>query len=165
MVNSFVYQSPKLANRFANVLLSNWQLSFLISAHSGFPFNPLTGTDASLTGVGQDRPNVVGNPYATSGNPLAWISPSAFVANAAGTYGNAGYNSLTGPGFFDIDTNLTRYFPIHENHRIQLRFEFFNTLNHTNFSAPVNSLKSSTFGIIQSSLDPRILQFAMKYTF
>jgi hypothetical protein len=165
MVNSFVYQSPKLANRFANVLLSNWQLSFLISAHSGFPFNPLTGTDASLTGVGQDRPNVLGNPSATSANPLAWINPSAFVANAAGTYGNAGYNSLTGPGFFDIDTNLTRYFPIHENHRIQLRFEFFNTLNHTNFSAPVNSLKSSTFGIIQSSLDPRILQFAMKYTF
>jgi hypothetical protein len=164
-VNSVVYQTPKLGNWAANLFLSNWQLSFLISAHTGFPFNPVTGTDASLTGVGQDRPNVVGTPYVSNVNPLVWINPSAFVSNAAGMYGNAGYNSLTGPGFFDLDTNLTRYFPIREHQRVELRFEFFNTLNHTNFNAPVNNLKSATFGLIQSSLDPRILQFAMKYTF
>jgi hypothetical protein len=165
IVNSVVYQTPKFTNRGENLLIGNWQLSFQVSAHSGFPFNPVTGTDASLTGVGQDRPNVVGSPYATSSNPLVWINASAFVPNAAGTYGNAGYNSLIGPGFFNVDTNLTRFFQIREHQRIELRFEFFNTLNHTNFSGPVSSLKSATFGLIQSSLDPRILQFAMKYTF
>jgi len=113
----------------------------------------VTGADASLTGIGQDRPNVVGNPYAHSANPLVWVNASAFVANSPGTYGSTGYNALTAPGFFDLDTNLTRFFPIREHQRIELRFEFFNTLNHTNFNAPVTSLKSSTFGIIQSSLD------------
>ena len=64
-----------------------------------------------------------------------------------------------------MDSNLTRFFQIREHHRVELRFEFFNTLNHTNFSAPVSSLKSAAFGVIQSAADPRILQFALKYSF
>jgi len=44
----------------------------------------------------------------------------------------------------------------------ELRFEFFNLLNHTNFNPPVATLNSSTFGKIQSAGDPRILQFAAK---
>jgi hypothetical protein len=165
LVNSFVYQTPKLASRGANLLVGNWQLSFLISAHTGFPFYPITGTDASLSGVGQDRPNVVGSPYVRNTHTLVWINASAFAQNAAGTYGNAGYNGLTAPGYFNMDTNLTRQFPIREHQRFELRFEFFNLLNHTNFNAPVNRLASATFGVIQSSLDPRILQFAAKYSF
>jgi Carboxypeptidase regulatory-like domain len=53
-VTSVVYESPKFANRGVNLLVGNWQLSFLTSAHTGFLFNPVTGVDASLTGVGQD---------------------------------------------------------------------------------------------------------------
>jgi hypothetical protein len=165
IVNSLVYESPKFANRAVNMIGGNWQLGFLISYRSGFPFTPLTGSDASLTGVGQDRPNVAGDPYVRNTTTLTWISPSAFTPNAAGKYGNAGSNSLGGPGFFGWDTNLTRLFRITERHRVELRFEFFNTLNHTNFNNPINSLKSATFGLLQSSADPRLLQFAAKYSF
>jgi hypothetical protein len=164
-VNSFVYESPKFSGRAANLALGNWQLAFLISTHTGFPFTPTTGVDASLTGVGQDRPNVVGNPYIRNTSALLWVNAAAFVPNAPGTYGNAGYNSLIGPGYFDLDANLTRFFKIGERHRLELRFEFFNALNHTNFNLPVSNLKSATFGSIQSAGDPRILQFALKYAF
>jgi hypothetical protein len=164
-VMSVVYESPKFANRGVNLLLGNWQLSFLTSAHTGFLFNPVTGVDASLTGVGQDRPNVVGNPYVRNTNTLVWINAAAFVPNAAGAYGNAGYNSLKAPGFFGMDSNLTRFFKVREHQRFELRFEFFNVLNHVNFNAPVANLRSPTFGIIQSAGDPRILQFALKYSF
>lgn len=165
LVNSIVVNSPKFSNRAVEALAGNWQLAFQITAHSGFPFSPLTGVDASLTGVGLDRPNVVGNPYVQNLNTLLWVTPSAYVANVPGTYGNAGANSLVGPGYFDWDTNLSRFFPIHEQQRVELRFEFFNMLNHTNFANPVNNLHSSTFGLIQSAADPRILQFAAKYLF
>ena len=94
-----------------------------------------------------------------------FIRPSAFVPNATGAYGNAGYNSLIGPGFVDCDANLTRFFQIGERHRFELRFEFFNLLNHTNFGNPANSLRSATFGVIQGAADPRLLQFAAKYSF
>jgi hypothetical protein len=165
LVNSFVYQTPKFANRRTNLLVGNWKLALMAAAHVGFPFYPTTGTDASLTGIGQDRPNVVGSPYVRNTDTLVWINAKAFAPNAAGTYGNAGWNSLIAPAYFNMDTNLTREFPISERQRFELRFEFFNMLNHTNFSAPVSRLSSATFGLIQSSLDPRILQFAAKYSF
>ena len=172
LVNSVVAESPKFHNRAENWILGNWSLSFEVTAHSGFVLNPTTGVDASLTGIGQDRPNVVGNPYAQSTNPLIWLNPSAFVANAPGTYGNAGFNSLHGPSFFDIDTALSRYFPIREHQRVELRFEFFNVLNHVNFANSsalstgiIANLHSATFGQIQNAADPRILQFALKYVF
>jgi hypothetical protein len=146
-------------------VFGHWQLGSLFSVHTGFPFTPLTGVDNSLTNVRQDRPNVVGDPYVKNTSSGVWISPAAFVANPLGTFGNAGYNSLRTPGFFDLDANLTRYFPIREHQRIELRFEFFNLLNHTNFNTPVATENSSTFGRILSSGDPRILQFAAKFTF
>jgi Carboxypeptidase regulatory-like domain len=162
---SLLYQVPKLSNGVVNQVFGHWQLGTLFSAHTGFPFTPLTGVDNSLTNVRQDRPNVVGDPYVKNTGSGVWISPSAFVPNPLGTFGNAGYNSLRTPGFFDLDANLTRYFPIREHQRMELRFEFFNLLNHTNFNTPVATENSATFGKILSAGDPRILQFAAKFTF
>jgi hypothetical protein len=64
-----------------------------------------------------------------------------------------------------MDATLSRYFPIRERQRLELRFEFFNALNHVNFMNPNSTLSSPTFGVIQSAYDPRILQFALKYVF
>jgi len=115
--------------------------------------------------VGQDRPNVLGNPYVKNTNTLVWINPSFFALNPLGTFGNAAYNCLQGPGAFSMDANLTREFQIREQYRVDLRFEFFNLLNHTVFNNPGTNFRSSTFGLIQSSQDPRIVQFAVKYSF
>jgi hypothetical protein len=162
---SLVYEVPRFTNRAVDQILSHWQFGSLFSAHTGFPFTPGTGVDNSLTGVGQDRPNVVADPYVRNTSTLVWINPASMVANAPGTFGNAGYNSLIGPGFYDLDANLTRFFQIRERQRFELRFEFFNLLNHTNFNIPVTSRSSSTFGKIQGAGDPRILQFAAKFSF
>jgi hypothetical protein len=52
-----------------------------------------------------------------------------------------------------------------EYKEFQLRFEFFNPLNHTNLNNPVGGMTSSAFGKIQSAADPRILQFVGKFSF
>src|SRR5262249_34540179 len=164
-VTSFVYESPRFRSRLMRELLGHWQFGSLRSYHMGFPYTPTAGVDNSLTGVGQDRPNVVGDPYVKNLSTLVWVSSSAFRANAQGTYGNAGYNSLAGPRFFDVDANLSRTFRVTEHYQFQLRFEFFNLLNHTNFNNPVGNISSANFGRIQSAGDPRILQFAAKVSF
>jgi hypothetical protein len=156
---------PRLSDRAVNTILGHWQLGSLLAVHTGFPFTPTTGVDNSLTGVRQDRPNVTGDPYVRDTQAQIWINPAAFVANPLGTFGNAGYNSLIGPRLFDLGANLTRSFPVREHQRFDLRFEFFNLLNHTNFNLPVSSKSSATFGRILSSGDPRILQFAAKFVF
>jgi hypothetical protein len=162
---SFVYETPKFANRGVNTVFGNWRPSFLFSVRPGFLFSPMSGIDNSLSGVGQDRPNVVGEPYVKDTHTRVWINPAAFVLNPLGTFGNAGYNSLRGPGSFSFDANLTRVFQIRERQRLDLRFEFFNLVNATSFNNPGTNLRSATFGLIQSAGDPRILQFAVKYSF
>jgi hypothetical protein len=164
-VASLVILSPKFAGRWTNMLLGDWQLSPIISAHSGGPFNPTTGVDNSRTGEGADRPNILGNPYTQNLNTRAWLNTAAFSANTVGTFGNAGWNSLVGPSYFDLDVSLSRWFTVRESQKLQLRFEFFNATNHVNFANPSSGLNTSTFGTIFSAGNPRILQFAAKYVF
>src|SRR5205085_6101461 len=115
--------------------------------------------------VGLDRPNALSNPYVRNTSTLLWLSPAAFAPNAAGTFGNAGVLSLVGPRYFNMDLGITRSFAVRERHRVEARFEAFNSWNHVNFSTPVASLQNARFGQITSAGEPRILQVAMKYSF
>lgn len=167
---SFVVESPHFSNVWTNRLLGNWKLAPIFSIHSGLWFTVVTGLDNSLTGVGNDRPNVVGNPYVRNLKTQQWLNPAAFVASPAGTYGNLGSDSLVGPAYFDIDTAVSRGFTIKEKQRLELRVEFFNLTNHVNFNVSANNgaldnnIQDPTFGRIFSDVAPRILQFAVKYT-
>jgi hypothetical protein len=162
---SLVAQMPRFATEWKNRVLGNWQLAPLVSIHTGTWFSPTTGVDNSLTGVGLDRPNMVGDPYVRNTTALEWLNPAAFAANPVGTFGNAGAYSLQGPGYFDVDLGLSRSFQLRESKRLEARFEDFNSLNHTNLSNPTATLSSAHFGQITSAGSPRILQLALKLTF
>ena len=126
----------------------------------------VAGSDISLTGLGSDRPNVVGN--AVSSNPTLsqWFTTTAFQRQAAGTFGNAGRNVLRGPGTWNADLAISRNFPVHENIKLNIRWEMFNMFNHARFNSPGVSLNSAnTFGVITGAQDPRIMQVAGKMTF
>src|SRR5579871_1951931 len=109
---TFVVESPRFTNVWTNRLLGNWQLAPIFSLHSGTWFTVFTGLDNSLTGIGLDRPNPVGNPYVRNLSTQQWISPSAFAANPIGTFGTLGSDSLLGPAYFAIDAAVTRRFNI-----------------------------------------------------
>jgi len=162
---SAVLESPRLKNRLADRLVGVWKLAPIITARSGTWFTPFTGVDNSLTSIGLDRPNLVGDPYVRNLKTLQWITPSAYVPNPIGTFGNAGNDSLEGPGAVNVDVALSREFIVRERMRFELRFEAFNLANHPNFSNPDNFLSDSTFGQIQSDAGPRILQFAARFQF
>ena len=105
------------------------------------------------------------------GNPNQWFNPNAFVLPAAGTYGNVGRGVLSGPGLADLDLSLFKNLALTERVRLQIRSEFFNVLNHANFSSP-NAIVfsgtqiSSTTGLITSTATTsRQIQFGMKLTF
>ena len=85
---------------------------------TGFPVNPQTGKDNSLTGVGLDRPNVASNEvYVHTGHTsklYQWVNPALYTPNALETFGDAGHNSLRTPGYFDVDSAISREFKVHE---------------------------------------------------
>jgi hypothetical protein len=175
---SVVYAIPFFhdAPRTLRYAFGHWQASSIIGASSGLPFTVTTGSDASLTGVGFDRPNIVGIPYRSSYTSRAdqlskFFNTAAFVKNSPGRYGNAGRNILTGPGLTNASLTLVRDFPISDRlGKVQFRSEIFNVFNHPNFGQPDGILADKTFGQISTTgpaniADPRIVQFALKYQF
>ncbi|MBV9266936.1 MAG: TonB-dependent receptor [Acidobacteriaceae bacterium] len=168
-------------------IVNNWQLAPIFQARSGQPLLVTSGKDNSLTGLGNDRPNLVSsNVFAanavcsSSVICVQYLNPAAFAQNPTGTFGNLGRNAVRGPGFFNIDVALSRNFKMTERLSLQARAEAFNIINHTNFvgafapagqpagvtygTASVN-LSASNFGQLTGAYDPRILQFAMKLVF
>ena len=73
--------------------------------------------------------------------------------------------TIVNPPNLQNDFALTRTFKLSGAQSVQLRWEVFNVLNHVNFNALVTSLNSGTFGTIQTAGDPRIMQFALKFTY
>ena len=156
---SAVYLTPKLSNRSLRLVASGWQISGIVRVLSGDYFSSNAGVDQALSGTNDQRPQqVLSNVYTPQKNIRQWLNPAAFAQPAAGTYGNMGPGTIEGPGFFGIDTSVTRKFQ-------EIRGEAFNVLNHVNPLDPVGTLTSSTFGQIQAASDPRILQLALKYVF
>jgi len=168
---SFVYEIPLLRGKgWLDKAFGGWALSGLITKSSGLPVYVISGRDFSLTGVGFDRPDLVGDPIRSfsSRNDMIsrYFNTAAFVANQPGKYGSAARNIFSAPGAANTDVSLVKSFPIGERlGKLQFRAEFFNTLNQVRFGGPVTNFTSNTFGQIQSAGDPRVIQFALRYQF
>jgi Carboxypeptidase regulatory-like domain len=86
-------------------------------------------------------------------------------------FGNSGVGVILGPGQFNWDMSLiknTQVGGIRENATLQFRAEFFNVFNHPQFNNPatLDVSKTTTFGqITTTSVNPRVIQFALKYIF
>lgn len=162
---SFLATSPHFENRMEQRLVGDWELSTILTKRSGYWFSPFAGRDNSLIGAGAERLNVIGDSHVSDPSIQQWFNQGAFAANGPGTFGNAGRNSLQGPGSFNADLAVMRSIGLGESRRLQFRVEAFNALNHANFGNPRSSLTDANFGRILSANNPRILQFAMKVIF
>ncbi len=174
---SATYELPfgRGTHGFEKQMIGGWQLNGIVTLLTGFPMTPQIGSNRSGDGDTRnpDRPNV--NPAFTgpvvTGNPNQWFNPNAFLLPTPGTYGNLGRATLTGPGLADVDVSLFKNVAISERLRLQIRAEFFNVLNHANFSTPnaivfSNGAISSSAGLITSTTTTsRQIQFGMKLIF
>ena len=161
-------ETPEFSSRTARMLASGWRLSGIFRAQSGDTLTVTTGSDRALSGMQasiQRANQVKDNPYG-DGSINNWLDPTAFSQPALGTYGNSVRNAFDGPGLRQIDLSLVRSFEIRTGQRIEARIEAFNALNWFIYANPATNLSAANFGRITStSVDPRVMQFAMKYTF
>jgi hypothetical protein len=163
---SLVFKSPDFKSRWIHRLAADWQASGIYTFTSGSWLTLTDGTDVSLTGLGSDRPNVAADWHVADPTIKQWFNTSAFTKQTAGTFGNAGRNTILGPSNWNVDAALWRTFRITESKKMDVRVEAFNVLNHTRFTNPGTSLSNgNTLGQITSALDPRIMQLALKLNF
>jgi carboxypeptidase family protein len=162
---SGVVSAPKFGSRMTQAVAGGWQLSTIYRVQTGPALTITSGRDNALNGNTNQRADQIGNSVVSNPTPDKWFNTAAFVANGPGTTGNSGRNSVRGPGTWNIDMAVTRKFAVKEGQNLELRAEGFNILNHTRLGNPITSIISSDFGRVRSAFDPRILQFALKYTF
>jgi len=84
---------------------------------------------------------------------------------AVRTYGTLPRNYLRCPGVSNIDLALAKTTRLREHLQMETRADFFNLLNHTEFSNPDTNINSPTFGRVLNTYDPRIIQLAVRFSF
>ena len=93
-----------------------------------------------------------------------WFNTAAFT-RALVTYGTSPRNPVDGPGGRMWDTSLSKVFRLREQHRLEFRWEAFNSWNTPQLGNPNTTLGNSNFGKITSASGSRSMQLALKYAF
>jgi hypothetical protein len=158
-VFSSVYLLPLYWDRngFTRRIAQGWSVAPIVNLQSGNPFSPIIPTADPNSLETFDRPNVVaGQPLTVPNpNPTQWLNKAAFSLPPTGSFGNAGRNILTAPGFEDVDFAVSKNTAITERVSAQFRAEAFNILNHPNFAQPSNNFVASNYGVIQATRTAR----------
>jgi hypothetical protein len=172
-VASFVYDLPfgrgrafgSGLNGVMNQIIGGWQVNGIAQFQTGFPITVRRTGDPLAVGTdGAVRPDAICNPPGGERTIQRFFNTACFSA-PADRFGNAGRSTVRGPGLHVWDMSIFKNFAIRERVSVQFRSEFFNAFNHPNWNAPGRDLGASSFGIISSAQDPRIIQFGLKVLF
>jgi hypothetical protein len=193
-VLSYTYNIPSVRHfsafqRIPSRLTDGWRMTGITTFQSGFPISLYDSSDnsdtcnASFTFYGcPDRPNAVAPPMilnprtgtaATPPNVVSnvYFSPASFPAQSPGVLGNSGRNFFHGPGINNFDFALFKDTRVTESKMLELRFEFFNLFNHTQFN-PVEQVNgviadanAPNFGAVLGALSSRVIQLGAKFYF
>ncbi len=184
-------------NWFMKNIVGNYQVSGTYTAESPEYVTPLSGVDSNLNSdSAADR--VIVNPNGilgtgsgvtslknSSGQVVAFlaINPNAqFIQAQVGALANSGRNILPADGINNVDFNIVKKFNIRERSKLELRADFYNGLNHPQYTPGSNNTVLSVSHIGQTSYlmpsnplfgqwdqvyssNPRVIQLAAKFTF
>ena len=179
---NYMYKLPFFnhSNGLIHSIAGGWELAGTIIDESGVPVpTSLAGADTIGLGGGYtNRPNVSRKMhYVKKVNAATneWFDTSLFSRPIAAWnggpnqgFGTAGKDAVVGPSRVNFTTSLYKSFAMTERAHFELRFESFNTFNHTQF----NSLNASgpkgdngSFGQVTNTWDPRTLELGGKFVF
>ena len=145
--------------------LKEWTLMTQLSVGTGMPETATFPAAVPGTGwIGPLRPDLTGAPI-YGGQNGAHLNASAFTAPIAGTWGNAGRNSITGPNTFSLDGAMQRTFRPNKHFYMDVRIDASNLLNHPVFGSWNTVVQSAQFGLQQSPSQMRSLQVTMRVRF
>jgi hypothetical protein len=174
---NYIYNLPFFehsSNLAARTALGGWQFSGVTVWQSGTPqYIYYTGaTDTvGLGGGTTNRPDLVA-PVSYPRKRLAWFNTASFAnptppwnGGPNDGFGNAGKDVVVGPGLANFNWSLFKTITFKEGIGLELRFEYFNVFNHTQFNNIDQNSGDSNFGQVTTAYDPRTLQLGGKFHF
>jgi hypothetical protein len=179
---NYIYKLPFFdkSQGLTHSVIGGWEIAGTIIDETGLnssgnnqgpvmslPYDPV-GLDGGYT----DRPNLVGGKMTYPKHLKQWFTTAqlqaptpVWLGGPNQGFGNAGKDSIVGPGRVNFTTSLYKSFAVTERAHFELRFESFNTFNHTEYNSFNDSLNSSQYGQITSVWDPRVLELGGKFVF
>ncbi len=156
-----------------NILMKDWYLSWTFSANTGRPYTArILGNQVNNSGTGSfssERANAAGISPDLSGNERTtamWFNTAAFSLPEPGTFGDAGRNTITGPGAWTVDLSIHRSIRLDENgRRLLLSVRSQNVLNHVNYTSIDTVVNSRGFGQVTSAGMMRSVQMEVRLSF
>jgi hypothetical protein len=173
---SYVYNLPfgKNGSILARDTIGGWTISGITTAESGVPlYIGYTGPDTlGLGGGTNNRPNLASKPSYPK-KVGEWFTPASYTDPVAPWnggpnqgFGSAGKDSALGPGIINWNLSLFKAIPLNERGtRVELRFESFNTFNHTIFQNIDTGSHDGNFGAVTGDYGPRTLELGGKFVF
>jgi len=170
----------------AGNFLGGWQLSGILTAHTGFPWTPVVGQCASTRGpsICPSRPVAYFGGAGTDTSNDAFITGSNFPGGGSHFFSTAapngfqlpgiGRNSFRGPHYFDVDMSLAKKFGLSnhfgEGKFLEVKANFFNIFNILNlqpfnFNSPSTQVNSTLFGRAERGLAGRVVELQGRLTF
>jgi hypothetical protein len=156
-----------LANKgWLEKALKDWTVAGAATIESGTPLTArVLGNQSDIAGtgtVGSGRADATGLPVESGSG---FFNLAAFTVPPSGQYGDAGRNTIPGPGLFSLNLSLQRTISLTERTRLQMRIDATNFTNHvniTNFGTVVNSVN---YGIPSAASGMRVLSITLRYNF
>jgi Carboxypeptidase regulatory-like domain/TonB dependent receptor len=184
LVFSATWSSPSPPRGASRAILGDWSLAAIATIQSGSALTIAETNSTNVFGISEDRAQLNGqctksqlvNGGAVESKLNGYFNSSCFTtppiigADGIGTaFGNSGTGIVNGPGQANLDLAFSKAIALTwplENSRLQFRAEFYNALNHPQFSNPDSTYKSPTFGFITSTaVNPRVGQLALRFDF
>ncbi len=172
LVASYVYELPVGKGRsyapnskIVDGIIGGWQIAGIFTFKDGFPLSVTDATNNTNSFGGNQRPNVTSDYRSAIRAVEEAFNVNAFTQPAPFTFGDAPrtMGNLRAQGTINADMTLQKYWQLwNETSKLQLRAEFYNLFNRTQFFAPGTTFGTSTFGVIPGALPSRSIQFGMK---
>jgi hypothetical protein len=178
-VFSTTWALPGPATGVQHAILHGWDFAAIVTVQAGSALTIADTNANNVFGISEDRAELTGkcthsqlvtgllNSYF---NKSCFATPPIIGADGVGTaFGNSSTGIVNGPGQANLDLAVSRAIGLHwpnESSTVEFRAEFFNALNHPQFSNPDNNFTSPTFGVITStSVNARVGQLALRFAF
>ena len=183
-VVSTTWALPGPSGGWQRTILAGWDVAAVATIQSGTALTIADTNANNVFGISGDRAQLSGNctknQLVTAGpvgsklnnyfNKSCFATPVIIGADGIGTgFGDSATGIVDGPGQANLDLALSKTVKIDwpvEKSSIQFRAEFYNALNHPQFSNPDSNFTSPSFGVISStSVNARVGQLAIKFVF
>jgi hypothetical protein len=147
-------------------LLKDWQLAGGLTAETGAPLTARVGNglgNAATGGVGSGRADATGESILSS---TGFFNLDAFAAPPPGEFGNAGRNTIPGPGMVSLNLDFGRSFQLGDSRRrLELRLQANNALNHVNYTSVDTVVGASNYGLATAAGQMRTVTAVLRFRF